>query len=345
MADDGMTLKGVVGSFMEDYAQRDRGTDFSIWLEDRLRQEMPELPEGAERKLVQDITAAVADYDRTLTELDRAMDAGMSKEEWFAEQMAESCAGMEYDAAGEMLLQMDKGLTGSGVHLMQEMDGTQYEVEDVQETDAGPAGWNRYSVKNEIQEIGKKACFAGLAVAANAVRYREEADGETAIGDAVREALREDMVTAPQEVKAVVAGAVKVVAEKKLEDTLPFDTAIEDISDMAGVAVEGAEALFDLANGEISALEAVDRVGRAGVVSACRIGKRALEGRLVSIPLVGPVLVDLFGGLLEHMESPVFYENVYTVVHDAAVATWEGIKDFGRRAVQKVANITTLLFG
>ncbi len=343
MVNDKRTLKSVVGSFMESYAQRDREMDFSVWLEDRLRQEMPELPEGSEQKLVQDIVAAVADYDKTLAELDEAMDAGISKEEWFAERMAEGCAGMEYDDAGEKLLQIEQGLTASGVQLMQEMDGTrQYGTE---EADAGPAEWNQYSIKNEIHEIGKKACFAGLAVAANAVRYREEADGEATIGDAVREALREDMVTAPHEVKAVVAGAVKVAAEKRLENTLPFDTSIEDISDMAGVAVEGAEALFDAASGEISALEAVDRIGRAGVVSACRIGRRTLQGCLARVPLVGSLLVDVFGGLLEHMESQAFYENVYIVVHDAAVATWEGIKDFGRRAVQKVAGIKTLLFG
>ncbi len=60
MVDDERTLKSVVGSFMEAYAQRDRKTDFSVWLEDRLRQELSELPEGSERKLVQDIVAAVA---------------------------------------------------------------------------------------------------------------------------------------------------------------------------------------------------------------------------------------------------------------------------------------------
>ncbi len=250
---------------------------------------------------------------------------------------------MEYDDAGEKLLQIEQELTASDVLLMQEMDGTQqYGTE---EADADSVEWNQYSIKHEIHEIGKKVCFAGLAVAANAVRYREEADGEVTIGDAVREALRKDMVTALHEVNVVFAGAVKVVAEKRLEDTLPFDTSIEDISDMAGVAVEGAEALFDAASGEISALEAVDRIGRAGVVSACHIGKRILQGRLVKVPLVGPLLLDVFGDLLEHMESQVFYENVYTVVHDAAVTTLEGIKDFGSRAVQKAVGIKTLLFG
>lgn len=343
MIDDERTLKSVVGGFMESYAQRDRETDFSAWLENQLRQEMPELSEGSERKIVQDVMAAVADYDKALAELDEAINAGMSKEEWFTEQMAEGCVGMEYDDAGEKLLQIEQELTASDVQLMQEMEGTQqYGLE---ETDDDPAEWNQYSIKQMIHEIGKKVCFAGLAVSANAVRCREEADAEVTIGDAVREVIREDMVAAPYEVKAVVAGAVKVAAEKRLEDTLPFDTSIEDISDMAGVAVESAGALFGIASGETGTLEAVDRIGRAGVVSACRMGKRTLQGCLVKVPIVGPLLVDVFGGLLEHMESQAFYKNVYTVVHDAAVATWEGIKDFGRRTVQKVTNTINLLFG
>jgi len=41
MAENERSLKSVVGSFIEAYAQRDRETDFSAWLEDRLRQEMP----------------------------------------------------------------------------------------------------------------------------------------------------------------------------------------------------------------------------------------------------------------------------------------------------------------
>lgn len=337
------TLKDVVGSFVEAYAERDRQTDFSLWLEDRLRQEMPELPVGAERKLVQEIAATVADYDKVLAELNEAMNAGISKEEWLAGQMVEGCADLEYDDAGQRLLEIEQGLTESDIQLMQGIDGTrQYEAEGA---DAAPPEWNQYSIKQEISEIGKKACLAGLAVSANAIRYRAEAGGEMTLGEAVREALREDMVTTPQEVKAVIAGAVKVAAEKKLETSLPFDTSIEDISDMAGAAVEGAEALFDAASGEISALDAVDKIGRAGVALACRVGKRALQGYLATkVPVAGPLLVDLLGGLLEHMESPVFYENVYTVVHDAAVATWEGIKDFERRTVQKVTNIATMVF-
>lgn len=341
MVDDERNLKSVVSSFMEAYVQRDREMNFSVWLEGRLRQEMPELPEGSERELVRDIVAAVADYDRMLTELDEAMDAGMSKEEWFAEQMTEGCAGMGYDAAGERLLQIDQELMVSNIQLMKGMDGTQQYGE--KEIEAGPTEWNQYSIKHELHEIGKKVCFAGLAVAANAVRYREEADGEVTIGDAVREVLREDMVTASHEVKAVVAGAVKVVAEKRLEDALPFDTSVEDISDMAGAAVEGAEALFDAASGEIGMAEALDRIGRAAVVSACRIGKRILQSRMERVPVIGPLLVDVFGGLLEHMESQTFYENMYTAVRDAAVATWEGIKDFGGRVVQKATGIKTLL--
>lgn len=343
MGDEGKNLKSVVGSFIKSYVQRNKETDFAVWLENQLRQEMPELPEGSEQKLVQDIMDAVTDYDRALAELDKAIDAGMSKEEWFAEQIVESCAGMEYDAVGEKLLQIKQALTVSDVQLMQDIDGVQqYEAE---EADMSPIEWNQYSIKQELYEMGKKSSLMGLAASASAVRCREEADGEVVIEEAVQEAFQEDMASSPQEVKAVVAGAMKVAAEKRLEESLPYGTTIGDISDMAGAAVESAEALFGAASGEIGTVEALDRIGRAGVVSACRIGKRALHCALVSIPVAGPLLANLCERLLNHMENQGFYEHVYTAVRDTAVSAWEGIKNFGRKAVQKAASFTAWLFG
>lgn len=63
------------------------------------------------------------------------------------------------------------------------------------------------------------------------------------------------------------------------------------------------------------------------------------------VPVTGPLLVDVFGSLLEHMESQIFYENVYAAVRDATGTTWEGIKDFVGRNVQKATGIKMLLFG
>ena len=108
---------------------------------------------------------------------------------------------------------------------------------------------------------------------------------------------------------------------------LPQDTSVEVIGGFAGAAVDGAMALCDAANGTISMTEAMDRTGRAGVAAGCRIGAELLRGRVASIPVVGPILVDLLGGLFDHLESSTFVNDVYTAVRNTAIATWNGVKE------------------
>jgi hypothetical protein len=195
--------------------------------------------------------------------------------------------------------------------------------------------------------------MSGLGTAANIIRQNIETDEETDddIGEAIGEALQEGIETAKGEVKAVVAGALKTAVENKVTDILPVDTPVEAITDIACVAVESASALADAAAGRSTITEALDKTGRASVAAACRIGanalKLALKVKLSCIPVVGPLVVILAGGLVNKMKSSKFTEKAYTAVKDTAVAAWEGIKETGRtigRFWNKVKNIGKKLF-
>lgn len=332
-------LKDVLGSFIDSYAERDKSIAFSEWLESRLRQEMPDISKEMSEQLAGDIIKAVASYDKTLSELNEAIDAGQSKEEWFAERMAENYAGMPPDEAGKRLQIVERGYTEADLQLIQKLDTTQQEAAGI--PDEGSDNWNEYSLKDKTYQIGKKIGLAGVAVAANAIKYNMESTEPVDLKDAVGEALKEGVKTNPEEVKAAVAGAVKVAAVKGLTDALPSGASTETICDMAGAAVEGAEALFDAANGEINMTEALDKVGRAGVAAGCRCCGDCLKGYLLSLPC-GPLLVDLLGGLLDHMAGPKFADNVYHVVRDAAVATWEGIKESGKKMLHGLTNLKNI---
>lgn len=318
------TLKNILSSFIDSYAKRDKSIGFSEWLEDKLLQEMPDMTKEAGKKLAGEIIEAVADYDKTLDDLNRAIDAGQSKEEWFSEQMAESYADMPFDAVGDKLQQIENDFSSLNIELIREIDNTQVGGESIADNES--VEWNEYSVKSKIHEIGKQIMLSGMAAAANAIKDKIQ-DGESVgIGDIVKETFQDGLKKDSGEVKAAVAGAVKVAAQKGLADILPTDTPTEIICDMAGAAVEGAEALFDAANGERTITEALDKIFRAVIVAGCRYSAKLLNGVVLSVPF-GPILVDLLDGLFEHMEQPKFIENVYTVIRDAAVATWEGIKE------------------
>lgn len=316
------SVKDVLGRFVAAYAQRNTDTAFSDWLADRLRQELPSMEAETSERLAGEIMAAVASYDKTLRELNAAIDAGQSKEEWLAEQIAEVYADMQPEVAGEALQRMETVLLDSNMQPIGEIDPAQVSGLAIAEAEA--TDWNTYSLKAKVHDIGRQVNALMLSSAASALGQWAQGD-EVDLNLAISDAIQSGMRSSSGEVKAMVAGAVHVSAEKGLTNLLPPDTSIEVIGDLAGAAVEGAEALCDAANGDITLTEAMDRTGRAGVAACCRAGAKGLRGKLNSLP-GGPILTDLLGGLLDHMESPKFVNDVYTTVRNTAIATWEGIK-------------------
>lgn len=329
-------LNSVLDSFINSYAERDQTVDFSEWLESKLQQEIPGLSREESRKIADDIINAVADYDKTLSELNIAVENGQSKEEWLADNLEQAYKNMEPDIAGERLQGIEDAYISSSMQLMQADVGSRAEISNSAGSES--IEWNKYALRDKAYKIGEQVAFNGIAIAANALENKIQ-NNRVDIEDAVKNAFQNGIVKDTAEVKAVVAGAVRVAAEKGLEEILPSDTPVENICGWAGVAVEGAEALFDAANGDISMTEALDKTGRAAVAEGCRVAKHALESALYKVPYVGPLLVNLLGGLLDHMESPVFFNNVYTVVHDAAIATWEGIKQKGKSILRRFSNL------
>ena len=328
-----MTLKDITGKFINSYAERDKNVDFPNWLADQMLNEIPFLRPSASKQFSDEIIEGVAEYDRALGELNKAIETGQSKEGWLADRLTDTYVDMQMDDAGSRLLLIESDLNISNSRLM----GDSVDVLGVEVVD-----WNEYSLKNKAIDVGKQAVMSGLNAAMATVKKNMESGEASDISEGVGQALQDGIKASKGEVKAVVAGAIKTAAEKGLTDILTSDTPTETICGIAGVAVESAQALFDVANGKSTIVEALDKMGRASVTAVCRMGANVIKGTLAGIPVVGPVVVNLAGGLLEHMKSPKFNENVYTVVRDAAKATWEGIKAVGRCFLNRLMNTNTV---
>lgn len=318
------TLKEILGSFMCSYTERDGNVEFSDWLENKLRLEMPNLSEKAGKRLAGEIIEAVAAYDRTLGELNAAVESGQSKEAWFAGHLAESYMAMSAADAGEKLIQIEENVISSNQQLVQEICEVQIGVAEADGEDF--VEWNEYNVKNKAYEIGNQIALTGVAVAANVVKDRVLNEDTADVGIVLKETLRDGLVKDSGEVKAVVAGAVKVAAEKGLENIVPQDTTVDVIGSVSGAAVESAEALFDMSVGKITMQETMERIGKTAVATGGHLASEAIKGKLEKVPYVGGILVDLAGGLLDHLHSPKFVNNAYNVIRDAVVDTWEGIR-------------------
>jgi hypothetical protein len=326
-------MNDVLSTFLKAYAERDNKVDFSVWLADELQQELPGISTDESKKLSDKIISSVATYDKTLADINKASTTGLSGDEWLTEHITESYTDIPFDEIGNTLQTIENNFYIANARLMENKDISMNPVEHTADY------WNEYSILDKSLNIGKQAIMSGLGVAAAVIKQNIE-NGETInVGNALGEALQSGMDKAKHEVKATVAGAIKVAVDKGLKNVLPEDTPIEFMCDMAGVAVEGAEALFDVATGKATLPDALEKIGKATIASAGRLCSGALKAKLIMIPYVGPLVANIASGLLEHLESPKFVDNVYTVVHDLAKATWEGIKESGKKIMNNIMNL------
>jgi rhodanese-related sulfurtransferase len=317
-------VKTVLNNFIDDYMKRDQNVEFSEWLGNKLRGEIQSLDDDSSKELVDKIMDAVLDYDKNLEGLNHAVENGKTKEKWFAEKMAESYEGMDIQEMGDILSDFEDELSEATKNSL--YDENEESVSDYNESDTS-VEWNKYSIKDMLGRIARKAAVFGLGNVAKAMENKalgvENSDDNEFQEDLLKKCLKNDN----EEVKAAIAGALEVVAVNKLNDKLPSDTPVEVICDLAGGVVDAAEVAVDLIDGNVTKTEAVEKIARTGIAAWCRVGCHYLKYKIATIPTVGPICVDLLGGLFEHMEGPVFADNVYKTVHDAAVATWEGIKE------------------
>ena len=75
------TLNNVLSDYINSYTTRDTSDNFPDWFAGRLKEDMPDLSTEESKKLSEEIIGGVADYDKSLVELNKAIDAGQSKEE------------------------------------------------------------------------------------------------------------------------------------------------------------------------------------------------------------------------------------------------------------------------
>ncbi len=335
-----ITLHEILGEFLDSYADRDGEINFQEWLGNKLKQEIPDISEQDAKTLTDDIIRAVAEYDKTLQEVKAAIAEGTSKEEWLAENIAQNYADIPAAEAGEKLQQIEESLVVSNMQMMQEEQEVIVETGTVEQI---PEEWNEYKLKSKCHEIGRQLAYTAVGVAANVVKGRVENGEDAETGDSIKEALQGGLIKDSSEMKAVVAGAVKVAAEKGLEGVVPGDTSVDVIGNMAGAAVESAGALCELACGESNVTDTVDKIGMAVTAVGGRIAADAVKGRLVSVPYVGPILVEMAGGLIDHLQGGKFAQDVWRTVRNTAKATWDGIKN--SKTVKAVTWIKEKLFG
>lgn len=201
--------------------------------------------------------------------------------------------------------------------------------------------WGEYKIKHLAQGIGKQAGYAaiqGVVIGAGLDLAQKVWNGEDVKGEEVVEtALKSG---ADFGVKSAAAGAIKVGVEKDIIKVIPKRTPLSTISNIAFVAVENIKVLGEVASGELTASEGLEKMGQTTVSATAGLvamGKGAAIGGAVGTLLgpVGTAVGGFIGGSIGYMAG----SKVGKAVFEGAKKIVKRGKEFIENALEGVKNL------
>lgn len=200
--------------------------------------------------------------------------------------------------------------------------------------------WNEYKAKDLAIGIGKQAGQAALMGAAVGVGFdvaKKVWNGEKIRG----EELVETAIVSGADfgVKAAVAGALKVGAEKGIISAIPKGTPAGTIANIAHVAIENVKIVGKMANGELTVKEGFEKMEQTTVATVAGIAT-SMEGAAIGAAIgtvfgpVGTAVGGFIGGTIGYMAGSKFGETVVKGVQKIR----EKVKDVARIAGKAVVN-------
>lgn len=219
--------------------------------------------------------------------------------------------------------------------------------------------WNEYATKDLATGIAKQAGSAALCSAAISVGFdiaqKVWNDEKIEVEDLVETAL---VSGADSGIKAAATGALTVGVKKGVLSVIPKGTPVSTLATIAYVGIENAKVMGEMASGELTFKEGVDKLEQTTVSSVAGIGSGifgSLKGYAIGTAIAGPIggaVVGFVGGIASSMAGSKAAEKVVEgvqKVRDKVVETVEekftGFVDSVCSVGSSVVNFVSSIFG
>ena len=354
------TLKDLATSYQE----KDPDTSDRAWLTGQYQQFLPQLSEKEADSLSAATLNGIHRFDSVLKEVSDWTASGKSKEQWFAEKMGTTLEDMEISEAGDCVQALDSALFYGNYHMAENnpvvADEEKLTVQMPEppelEEDSKESHWNPFMVKELLTHLGQGAALTGIQTF-NQSQVLDFA-AESVVSDLDDASNLRDLIESgnTEQIKALLTAALKIGSTTH---KLPFLSSAASVDTLAGIAshgVEYASTLSRFSAGKITLIQAMEHVGLSGVsllYNLCSVeGIRNISTALLSqIPIVGPVLGTVVGGLISvtlgkniHEKVRSAVKKVENTVRSAVNTAWTKVKSFGQKVKSKVKSFFQRLF-
>lgn len=356
------TLKDLSDS----YAEKDESLSNEQWLSEQYQTAFPSLSADEASVLSRSTIHGVEHFNTTLNDAIHATASGKSKEQWFAEKMSGQIQGMDIQKAGQILHSLDSALLAGNQQMIEGspivVDNDEITVipaeimDDSEEIESSDNSWNPFTVKTVLSHIGQGAALVGLQTMNHASNMAFSADTvkDLAFGSTSLKAMIENGET--DQVKTPLTAAIKIGLDNNKLPFLPKAVPVESIASMASNGVEYISTLSQFSSGKLTLTQAMNHIGLSNLVNLFNIfsarGIAGISKMLVAqIPIVGPVLSNIVGGIVEITLGQKFQEKVHTAVQKveqtvrkAVRNTWEAVTSVVQKIKNKVKGFCSWLF-
>lgn len=303
----------VLKSLLSSYMQKSSDVSLVDWLKDELIKHLPNELGETVATFSEDIVSGVDNFNNNMIDLESNRVQGNAKEAWLKNQLKEILSEMDINEQGKYLSQVEQALAIGNQVVNTATNSPNGGIIKVDEnsiqTDTNniPQNWNKYSLQEVINNITKQAQIAGVAGTTIPVGINtalQNTENET-----INQMPKEDILDSEigsdfdRGIKTVAAGALKICVDKGKIPFISKDTPIGGIVNMACWGVETVKTLGNFAQGKMSALKVVDKLGNIAISAVAELCRTGATKVLSAFPTVGPVIGGAVGAAIGNMVS------------------------------------------
>lgn len=328
----------VLRSWVDDYS-KNKELGIENFLISQFEKSIEGIDFSESKEMLQIISSEINTYEQRKEEIESAVDAGSSKEEWMNNFLLKNTEEYGQEDQTNILGTLHNGLADAmGISNLK-----QPEMEE-------NAPLQGVTLAKSISDLttGRVMQVLGEETESN------EENDYTGNSEFVENALKSN---SDIELKTLASGAMVVLQHIGKLPMIPQTVPIQVITNISCIAVDHAKTIAQIARKEISLTEGLSRIARNSFAAICGIlqgkhNKLTSEGVMESVPILKnsmPIINKISAGITNLIGDEVFQENLALVKNQVISVTKNFAQGFIKAAIPMVRNVArgikNFLFG
>ncbi len=316
---DKQILTSILHDAMSDYASHAEGTEPAAWLQDYLGRKLPNKNVVDINSVSTEIMSNISLMEDTKADLEKAVQAGVSAENWLVRSINRETEGNGEKA--KLAVKFFNGITAAE-HSFDETVETS--VIDIENESWNDSDWNDYRLKDTLKGVAVEAGNAGLREIASETFLKASEEGLSAVFEDKNFIVDILDKGAQTGMKAALSAGI-VIAEE--QNVIP-PTSLKIIAATAHKTIESMSSIRDVIKGKSTLTDAMVKIKNTAVSTFSGMWKlhkgKAKEEIIEAVGgtfgIKGAIISGIVNGLTKEKKEESRFKTVVKEIGKSAVS-------------------------